>query len=161
MLRIHLLRHAKTEISSPTGEDFDRELMVKGIIQANMIASFFNFKKVEPQLLLCSAAKRTVQTMDIVRHSLPTMTVKPDPNLYLADRESLLSEIWKQKKGNELLLIGHNEGISNLATYLSGDRVHLKTCGYVCLSFPFDHWNEVSHGTGTIELMYRPSVHFP
>jgi hypothetical protein len=41
MLRLHLLRHAKTEISSPTGEDFDRELMIKGIIQANMTGLFF------------------------------------------------------------------------------------------------------------------------
>jgi phosphohistidine phosphatase len=161
MLRLHLLRHAKTEISSPTGEDFDRELMIKGIIQANMTGLFFQINAIEPKKILCSSAKRTVQTLDIVRHSFPVAPVHLDAKLYLADRESLLEQIWKQKNSNDMLLIGHNEGISNLASYLSGEDINLKTCAYVCVSFPFEHWNEISHGTGTIDLKYRPLAHFP
>jgi phosphohistidine phosphatase len=161
MLQLHLLRHAKTEVNSPTGADFDRELMIKGIVQSNMMGLYFELNELAPQHILSSSSVRTSQTLDLVRHSLPNATVQLETSLYLADRETLLNEIWKQKKGQQLLLIGHNEGISNLASYLTGDRINLKTCGYLRINFPFDQWNELSHGTGTIDLMYRPAVYFP
>ena len=96
MLRLHLLRHAKTEVSSPTGEDFDRELMVKGIIQANMSGLYFELNSIQAQSILCSAAKRTIQTLDIIRYAMPSADVIIDYDLYLADRETLLEKVWNQ-----------------------------------------------------------------
>lgn len=161
MLKLHLLRHAKTEQQSPTGKDFDRELMLKGIIQTNMISVYFQEHDIYPKLILCSSSKRTTQTLHILRESMRDSDLKMDDNLYLADRESLLQMIWDQKKGAEILIIGHNEGLSELASYLFGETIHLKTCGYLSLSFPFDKWKEISFGTGTILASYRPSVQFP
>lgn len=60
MLELHVLRHAKTEQFSPTGKDFDRSLMKKGLRQRDDLAVFF--KKVnQVNVVWCSSATRTAK----------------------------------------------------------------------------------------------------
>ena len=41
-MKLHLLRHCKTETMTPTGKDFDRKLLPKGVAQSKLLAEFFN-----------------------------------------------------------------------------------------------------------------------
>ena len=65
-MKIHLLRHAKTEVLSPTGKDFDRELAEKGLRQAIEMKAFLSKTDWKKTLLLCSDASRTKQTLENV-----------------------------------------------------------------------------------------------
>jgi phosphohistidine phosphatase len=157
-MKLHLLRHAKTEPFSDSGKDFDRKLMKKGILQAENIAHYFKSKNFHPTHIYCSDAARTRQTIKIVKEGNEFTTVKYLDKLYLAESPQLLSFIWEEKHNEELLIIGHNNGLSDLASYFTGEFIDLSTCEYICISFEISSWEETSKGNGTITERYHPKI---
>lgn len=157
-MKIHLIRHAKTAPSSISGNDFDRRLLTKGIVQANVLASFLKTKTIHPQLTLCSEATRTKETLLILQHSINLGEIIFSSELYLCDRETYLKDIWKLKKCKELVIIGHNDGISAFASYLCDESLNMRTCEYYCIEFETENWNEISIGTGKVIDHFHPSV---
>lgn len=160
-MKLHLLRHSKTEISSASGQDFDRALTTKGIIQSNLMGKYLNDASVEIHETYCSDSTRTKQTLAIISKSIDCGKINFKNELYLADRETILGLLWRLKHKKDILIIGHNDGLSKFASYLTDQPVHLKTCGYVCIEFKADSWKETSIGMGTIIDDYRPQVYFP
>lgn len=160
-MKIHLVRHAKTDPNSFSGRDFDRKLLSKGIAQANVLAYFFHEQKIDPGHTYCSEAVRTKETLDILSFTNDLGKINILKELYLADREIYLKLIWEQKHNKDLLIIGHNDGISSLASYLIEDTCYLKTCGYVCIEFSARSWQEISRGTGKLTEEFRPLVYLP
>lgn len=160
-MKLHLLRHAKTEVISTSGRDFDRALMTKGVVQANLMGQYLKFAQKDIQETYCSDAVRTKQTLDIISNSIDCGKIHLKNELYLADRETLLGLIWRIKHNKDILIVGHNDGLSQFASYLTDQHVHLKTCCYLCIEFELDTWKETSIGTGTIVADYRPQVYFP
>lgn len=152
---IHLLRHAKTNQNSPTGRDFDRELLPRGYEQLTEFASKLAQRPITVTRVFCSSAKRTRQTWAEIATNFPNAEVSFHDELYLASHQTLLGFLTEQQSPEELLVIGHNEGLSNLASYLSDSDIHLKTCGYVQLSFPFDHSGFISANTGGVVDTFR------
>ncbi len=75
-MKIHLLRHAKTNSNSESGLDIDRELLPKGVKQASLMSSYLEDKlAVEVH---CSSSKRTRQTFDLVfKDNLKTIPYGP------------------------------------------------------------------------------------
>lgn len=152
---LHLLRHAKTNQHSPSGRDFDRELLPRGHEQLNEFRAFVQQKELSIDHIFCSSAKRTRQTLNEILDLFPNATISFHDELYLASKSELLSFITTKNAPKSLLLIGHNEGLSDLATYLTGSDIHLKTCGYLQLSFPFDHSGFISASTGNVVDAFR------
>lgn len=155
MLRLHLLRHAKTEQSSPTGKDFDRLLMDKGLRQCEDLKSFFS--TLPPiDTVYCSTAQRTRQTVENLLHRLPKPIFRDD--LYLCSSKLMLNIFWGEKPDGDILIVGHNFGISDLASYFVDEDLELRTGEYVRIGFECDSWSETSRGMGFIEERYRPEV---
>ena len=150
---LHFLRHAKTNQLSPSGRDFDRELLPRGYEQLSEFRAFVGKNNQQKALsidhIYCSSAKRTRQTLNEIADLFPNATISFHDELYLASASELLTFLSSKNSPQTSLLIGHNEGLSDLATYLTGSDIHLKTCGYVQLSFPFDHSGFISACTGT------------
>jgi phosphohistidine phosphatase len=105
--------------------------------------------------IYCSTAKRTRQTFAQISALFPKAKVSFHDELYLASADDLLQFINQKNTDQPFLLIGHNDGISDLASNLSETTIHLKTCGYVQLSFPFEHSGFLSKGTGCITQAFR------
>jgi phosphohistidine phosphatase len=160
-MRLHILRHAKTEISSDSGKDFDRILMNKGLTQANIMGSILKERGIEVYETYCSDASRALQTAQIVSKFINIGRLSYKNELYLADREMILALLWKNKHNKDILIIGHNEGLSRFAAYLTDQPIHLKTCEYLCVEFQANAWKETSMGTGKIIANYRPQVYLP
>lgn len=158
-MKIHLIRHAKTAQNSETGFDFDRKLLPKGIVQANVLASYLLTHEVKPVCVFCSDAVRTKETMEILQHTNQIKEIHYSNDFYLCEREIYLKTIWNLKHGKDLLFLGHNDGLSEFASYLTETFVSLKTGEYMCINFTTDKWNEVSRGTGTILDQFRPTVY--
>lgn len=158
-MKLHLLRHAKTNQKSPSGKDFDRDLLPKGIKQAAMMAAYLekelHFSNID---IYCSSSKRTSQTLDLLSRKLKIKAKDYSRDLYLANHMELFSYLIQQKSKKDVMLIGHNNGISDLATYFTDQLVSLQTCGFVTLEFDTDNWQEISGGTARIIASYRPEV---
>ena len=148
-MTLHFLRHAKTNQVSPTGRDFDRELLPRGYEQLSELRSKLAQSPITVTRVFCSSAQRTRQTWTEIADLFPNATISFHDELYLASASELLTFLSSKNSPQTSLLIGHNEGLSDLATYLTGSDIHLKTCGYLQLSFPFDHSGFISASTGT------------
>jgi phosphohistidine phosphatase len=152
---LHFLRHAKTNQLSQNGRDYDRELLPRGYEQLSEFRTFIGQRELSIDHIYCSAAKRTRQTLDEIADLFPNATISFHEELYLASWSELLTFLSAKNSPQISLLIGHNEGLSDLASYLTGSDIHLKTCGYVQLSFPFDHSGFISANTGDVVETFR------
>ena len=158
-MKLHLLRHAKTDQNSISGKDFDRKLVQKGKKQSIAIGEYFELQKFNPTKILCSSAARTRETISLIQqiHNFDAK-IEYEDELYLAVREKLFSIICNLSANEDVFIIGHNDGLSDLATYLIDDFIDLKTCNFVSIEFEIDSWEEVSKGLGKIIDRYRPIV---
>lgn len=157
MIELHLLRHAKTERSSTSGKDFDRKLADKGKRQLLHLNAHFNEHCLSPDVILVSAAKRTRETLSAIKTHF-TVPVHILEDLYLASHQEILSILAKFNKHNSILVIGHNDGISNLATYLTEYDIQLPTCGYVKIALDLSSFEELSRSTGILANQFFPSA---
>jgi phosphohistidine phosphatase len=158
-MKIHLIRHAKTASVSLSGNDFDRKLLLKGVVQANVLGSYIQNKEIQPELTFCSMAVRTKETYSILQHLINVGKTTFSTDLYLCDRETYLKKIWELNHGKELMIIGHNDGISEFASYLTDETLSMRTSEYYCIELPAKTWDEVSFGTGTVIDHFHPSVY--
>lgn len=154
-MTIQFLRHAKTNQLSPSGRDYDRELLPRGCEQLKEFREFARLNLHPIEHIYCSSAMRTRQTLNEIIELFPRANISFHEDLYLATWTELLSFIAEKNTTQTILLIGHNEGLSDLVSYLSNTDIHLKTCGYVQLSFPFEHSGYISAGTGSLVEGFR------
>jgi len=154
-MKLHLLRHAKTNQISPTGKDFDRELLPRAYEQSAELKRYLQDHPIAPKHILCSSAVRTRQTLDQIKALFANVPVTFLDELYLASAGELLKIINELQSPEDILLIGHNEGISELASELSAAFILLKTCGLVSLEFPFESSAMVSKETGVLVGSFR------
>lgn len=157
-MKLHILRHAKTQVVAPSNKDFDRKLLPKGIAQSELMGTFLNEKLSRKITVHCSSSARTKQTAEIVQSFFEFRDIRFSDKLYHADLHALLDFIWSIEGKEDFLLIGHNEGISDLASYFTGKFISLKTAGYICIEFNVDSWKETSRDLGTVVDSFRPEV---
>ena len=126
-MQLFLLRHSIAEATVTT--DFERRLTPKGIAKASRLAKHLDTLNVAPSVILHSPLVRSQQTAQIIAKgaSLPLIEL---PEVIDAG-DSLLAVIaaggWKAP-----MVIGHNPGISVLASRLAGTEGPLgfRTCSF-------------------------------
>ena len=121
-----LLRHAKSSWVDPTLPDHDRPLASRGRRDAKRIAKHLAGFEFEPELVLCSSAVRTRETLELVRPALGNSKVLFEDGLYGASSDELLARIRVVPDAvGSVMLIGHNPGLEQLALLLasSGDEL--------------------------------------
>ncbi len=120
-----------------------------------------------PDLVLCSTATRTTQTLDAV---LSELEVEPaiefEEELYLAGPGEMLDLVRSVPDTVEsVLLVSHNPGTGMLAAALSGDgpqeRIHLMrakfpTAGLAIIELSVDRWKDIESGCGSLKEFVRP-----
>ncbi|MDC3309282.1 histidine phosphatase family protein, partial [Crocinitomicaceae bacterium] len=131
---VNFLRHAKTELNSLSGRDFDRILIPDGHEQCQEVKSKLNRILSNETKIYCSTAVRTRQTAGLIFGNQKLVGYFEE--LYLSNKETILEFICSQESHHEILIIGHNFGLSEIASYLSGAQVVMKTSGFIRLEFP-------------------------
>jgi len=124
MKTLFLLRHAKSSWENTGIEDYDRPLNARGQRAAMVMGVYFAQQQIRPDLILCSSARRTLETLDQVRPRIPGKPeLKIEKELYLASATELHKRL-KKVDGDvgSVLLIGHNPGLEDLARVLFGKR---------------------------------------
>ena len=117
---LHLLRHAKSSRHDNV-EDHDRPLNRRGREAARLVGQHLPASTGTVNLVLCSSAARTRETLDLV---LPGFAPRPrcliEDELYLAGRDELTARLQRLPESDaNVLLIGHNPGLHDLAVALA------------------------------------------
>ncbi len=120
-----------------------------------------------PDRVLCSAARRTVETWELVSPFLgnsPQVETRDD--LYHASPESLISLLRTLPDADEsVLLLGHNPTFEELAVELAGGgdekalaaiRRKYPTGALAVLEFPLESWDGIRPGAGYLREFVRP-----
>lgn len=157
-MKLHLLRHAKTDQFSVTGKDYDRELLTRGKKQSLGVLNFLENQDLKSTLVYCSGATRTRETLSFLIEQFTETNVHFSNEFYLCSLQSYLEWLWQQNHEEDLFIIGHNFGISDLANYFLEENHEMQTAEYICIEFPFNNWTETSIATGNLFLRFRPSV---
>jgi phosphohistidine phosphatase len=163
-LTLHLLRHAKSSWDDGGQADIERPLAPRGRRAARRLAAQLRREGVRPRLVLCSSARRALQTLELVRPALPaTAEILAEDRLYAATGEELLDRLRQVPiRLTEVLLVGHNPGIHDLALALAGPtapaglRDQLPTGALVSLRLGVLGWPDVGPGTGTFVRLLLP-----
>lgn len=118
--RLLLLRHAKSDAPYGPISDAQRPLSAKGRKGADLVADYLITAGFDPDLVLCSSALRTRQTVEQIARALPaSIPVLIEDRLYLAEPNDLLARLREIDEGvPTVLMVGHNPGIQALAVGL-------------------------------------------
>lgn len=120
MNMLHLLRHAKSSAKEDV-EDYERPLSRRGRTTARRVGRNLRAKLGAIDLVLCSSARRTRETLDFVLDEFsPRPRTSFEDELYLASREGLMARLGRlDARDINVLLIGHNPGLHDLALTLA------------------------------------------
>jgi phosphohistidine phosphatase len=123
MHTLYLLRHAKSSWDDRTLPDRERPLAPRGRRDAGRIAKHLVRLEIAPDLVVCSSAERTRETLDLIRPALgATSTLRLEDGLYGASSDELLERIrLVPDERASVMLIGHNPGLQQLALLLASD----------------------------------------
>jgi phosphohistidine phosphatase len=117
---LYLLRHAKSSWADPTLVDHERPLAPRGRRDAKRIAKHLLRLGAEPELVLCSSAARTRETLELLRPAVGNATVMIEDGLYAASSDALLARVRGVPDGvASVMLIGHNPSLQELAVVLA------------------------------------------
>ena len=153
MPELVLMRHGKAETHQHGMRDHDRALAPRG--HANARSQALLLRPDSNDLLLVSGARRTRETaqnlMDVWQEigcsPLPMESVKETGYLASADTWIDLMSLVEDKY-TRVWVIGHNPGISELVTVLTGDYIGMATADIVRIDLGIEHWSHISAGCG-------------
>lgn len=145
--QLTLIRHATADQDAGV-RDFERPLTRKGHGEAQEMAKRLHERGLVPDLILVSSAMRTRETADNFAKVLGVTArlLQADDSLYLADGEHILSTIRAVgPRVSNLMVIGHNPGISAAAIALAPETVSadLPTCGLLTMTVNCAVWSLV------------------
>lgn len=151
-MKLYLLRHADPLAAVNHQSDFERELSPVGLRQLpklskdikNLTDSFFNLE------IYCSTAERTKQTVQGVIGDETSVIVNYLHELYLSKLEQLLIFLNQVSTSNDILIVGHNPGLSQLASYYSGQQILLSPGDLITLDFEIDNSDGFSENTALL-----------
>lgn len=170
-MRLLLLRHAKSDWSDAALRDEDRPLAARGIRAAKKIAGHMRRKGYVPTSILCSSARRTRETLDVLLSEWDARPkVQYEDALYLSEWPVLLKHVRAASDAlSPLLVIGHNPGLQELAIQLArkpvsggertrGERLKEKfpTAALAVFDIEAKRWQDVATGSGQLTDYVRP-----
>ncbi|MCP4001298.1 MAG: histidine phosphatase family protein [Gammaproteobacteria bacterium] len=155
-----LLRHAKSDWPDTNIRDFDRPLSKRGINDATCMGKLLHDKGICPNLIISSDATRAFTTATLLaqQFSYPTEQINTNHALYLAPPDTLLDAISNISSNHEnVLLVAHNPGITELANHLTEIHIdNLPTCGVFIAKTILPDWNAFRKTTASFVEFLSP-----
>jgi len=165
-----LLRHAKAAPAESTPIDRDRPLIERGIRDCVTIGAFLRKKGLNPEVILCSSAKRTQETLRLVAGAASWnghANRQISDDLYLASADDLITAVQHQPAtARSVMIVAHSPGIEEAAMRLAAEddtpeRQALldkfPTCGLAVLEFD-DDWSKADRGLFKLERFVTPRM---
>ncbi|MBI4815327.1 MAG: histidine phosphatase family protein [Deltaproteobacteria bacterium] len=153
-----LLRHAKSSWKHSDLADLDRPLNKRGRVAAPRIGLWLKEKRIVPDRILSSPARRAIDTAELALSALGShAAAELEPALYLAEP----AQIWDviRARGHEarcLMIVGHNEGMEELVSELASEPVRFPTGAVAVVSVHADDWARATRDRATVIEICRP-----
>jgi len=148
MLRLVLLRHAKSSWDDIRIDDFDRPLAPRGVRNVPEMGRRLAQRGLTIDLVISSTAVRALATARGVAREIGYREdrIREAPELYLASPEEILGVIRAVPAGvDTLMVIGHNPGFTELANRLDDIRIdNMPTAAMLCVEFTATAWADIS-----------------
>ena len=161
MKNLYLIRHAKSNWSDGSQSDFRRGLNTRGKKAILIMAKALKEKKIMPDLILCSSAKRTKLTAKGLAKEIGySGKIQYIDALYMAEPETIQEHIKNvNDKYDMLFVIGHNPETTELSNMMIDDYIdNVPTLGIVALDLPIDHWKEFKLSEGKMQFFIYPKM---
>ena len=168
MLRLMLLRHAKSSWVDASLTDRERPLAGRGRKAAAAMGLFMASKGYAPRLILCSPARRARQTLELVAPAFKRdIDTRIEQELYDFGDGSAIIEVVRSLayKGSPVAIIAHNPAMEGAALCLCApglDEIHERmadkypTAALAVIDFDIDHWRDLKVGTGQLKSFTTP-----
>jgi len=160
MKRLTLVRHAKSSWKDESLRDFDRPLNKRGKHDAPMMGARLAQRKLKPDLIVSSPAKRAIRTARVIADAIgyPRKQISEQNSIYEASHDALLEMIQEfDDTFQHMMLFGHNPAFTYLAKSLIHEHIeNVPTCGIVCIDFDVGSWSAVDHGKGQLVFFDYP-----
>lgn len=166
MKNLILIRHAETHSQQFLENDKDRILTPIGHRQVENIAKqlkekkFFSDKNSSAKSILCSPAKRAIQTSQLLCEKLEInpKLIKISPILYSGTIEDILQTFFLLNSSQQAFVIGHNPTLSGLAHRLcpTTKSIILPTLGVISLGFDIKTWDDLLIKQGKLLFFIEP-----
>lgn len=154
-----LLRHGKSDWDREL-PDHQRPLSKRGRKAAKQMGRHLAQSGPRPMLVLCSDARRTRETWELLAEAAWGNDRPPCeflPELYLASAEGLMRRIRQvEREADPLLIIAHEPGCSGLVQLLTGARLRYPTAALARIDCPRDDWRELAADEGELRLLLPP-----
>lgn len=151
---LYLIRHAKSSWEDHLLSDYERPLSNRGKKDAPKIATVLSSKKVKPDLVISSKARRALKTAKIFSTILdyPIENIVEDSTIYEATTQNLLNIINRIDDVNTTVLIfGHNPAFTVLANLLCDKYIdNMPTCSVAIIELNVNSWKEVYSDCGKL-----------
>jgi len=166
---VWVLRHAKATAHGP--DDHSRVLAPRGLRQATAVGRSVAADPVDgapvPVLVLCSSARRAVQTAELVVAALADRTdLEVERGLYEADADDIVDRLrLVHDEVVSVMVVGHNPTLHDLALLLldpqdAAGRSRLEagfpTAALAVVGIPAPSWGKLSMGTGRLLALRTP-----
>lgn len=143
-------------------DDHDRPLNERGRSAAIRMGTWITGRRHTPSYVLCSTAERALETCALmVAEMKPQPKVSHEPGLYHASPDTMLAHIKKAPVG-DLMLVGHNPGISELARRIvdvapTHERFEVyPTTATLIAEFAGDSWADFNFGDARVVQFIVP-----
>ncbi len=170
MKTVTLFRHAKSGEKDNTNiDDFDRPLNNRGLQAAPKMGTAMRERGIRPDLILCSPSVRTRQTLTLATPLAWDVSppVRYEQALYETDATTLLDYIREAADDvANLMLVGHNPGLQDLAVELAPAHSPLRrdleakfpTASIAVFDCDVKLWQDVCPECGTLRLFVTPDT---
>ncbi|MBN1875798.1 MAG: histidine phosphatase family protein [Anaerolineae bacterium] len=148
MKTLLILRHAKSSWKEEL-PDHERPLKKRGERDAVKIGDLLRQRDLVPDLILCSTAKRTRSTADLVAETCGYEGhIKLQSCLYGAEPEDYVQALASlESPYRRVMVIGHNPGLEMLLETLTAASELLPTAALAQIELPISSWAELEETT--------------
>jgi len=161
--RLFILRHAKSSWDDPGLDDHERPLAPRGRRACEVMADHLHANSIEPELVLCSSARRTRETLEGIATGGEHVI---ESELYSASPGDLVDRLHQVPDDvGSVMLIGHNPSMQMLALRLARRDSNAAARASLERKFPtgalatltFDcGWSELGSGSARLAEFLTP-----
>ena len=168
MLKLLLLRHAKSSWDDPDYSDHQRPLNKRGIKAAPRMGKYISDLDIEPELILSSTATRARQTTQLVAeqfNSTPEIVFFDELYSFGGFQTPLNVIRNNSDRQTPVMVVAHNPTMEELAGELVGAGnsaaralMYQKypTAALAVIDFDIPRWADLQTGIGTLVRFTRP-----
>ncbi len=159
MKSVMILRHAKSSWKDPDIDDHERPLNKRGKHDAPLMGDLLKNEHLVPDLIISSTAKRALSTAKRVAESSGYKgKITSDRSLYAAEPDAYINVLRHlSNEYTQILMVGHNPGLEELVSMLSGEEHIMPTCSLAYIQFSVNSWNEINYKSrGKLVRTWQP-----